>query len=223
MNPTPVTGKTATVYQALRVEILDCRLAPGVQIFEQDLAERFGVSKSPVREALLRLCQEDLVEVKARSGYRVAPISASQVNEMYEMRIMYETTCASLAVAHASDDDLRRLEACRVPAVDADIDAWIVANRRFHMALASLCGNGRLGRTAAEFIDQFTRFTRVSATRLRRTLPLEPLVDEHEQVLAALLARDAARAREVLAAHIDSARSRILDALSCQSIFRDFP
>jgi DNA-binding GntR family transcriptional regulator len=210
---TRTPGKNATVYDRLRDEILNCRLAPGSQIFEQDLANRFGMSKSPVREALLRLRQEGLVEVKARSGYRISPISISQVNEMYEMRIMYETTCASLAVTHASEADIARLDAFETMAACTDIAGWTAMNRQFHMELAGICGNGRLARTAAEFIDQFTRFTHVSASRLRQPLRLGQFVGEHTAIVAAIRDRDRRRAQTILRNHIEASRRRILDAL----------
>ena len=69
------------VYTQLRREILSCDLAPGSKIFEQELAERLGVSKSPVREALLRLQEQNLVDVQPRSGYRVRPISLSEAGD----------------------------------------------------------------------------------------------------------------------------------------------
>jgi DNA-binding GntR family transcriptional regulator len=215
---TKSTGKNATVYDRLRDEILNCRIPPGAQIFEQDLANRFGMSKSPVREALLRLRQQGLVEVKARSGYRVSPMSVAEVNEMYEMRIMYETTCAALAVAHASDEAIARLDMFRTAPKSNDVTDWTAMNRRFHMELAGICGNNRLARTAAEFIDQFTRFTHVSMSRLRQPLRLDKLLDEHAAVVVAIRDRDRRRAQSILKGHIETSRRRILDALSSPPI-----
>ena len=205
---------SVTVYDRLRDEILNCRIPPGAQIFEQDLANRFGISKSPVREALLRLRQQGLVEVKARSGYRVSPMSVTEVNEMYEMRIMYETTCAALAIAHAGEEEIARLEVFRNAPQCTDVAEWTALNRRFHMELAAICGNDRLARTAAEFIDQFTRFTHVSLSRLRQPLRLEKLFEEHAAIVAAIRERDRRRAQSILKSHIETSRRRILDALS---------
>ena len=212
-------GKNATVYDRLRDEILNCRIPPGAQIFEQDLANRFGMSKSPVREALLRLRQQGLVEVKARSGYRVSPMSVTEVNEMYEMRIMYETTCAALAIAHASEEEIGRLDVLRTAPKCNDIADWTALNRRFHMELAGICGNNRLARTATEFIDQFTRFTHVSLSRLRQPLRLDKLFDEHAAIVAAIRERDRRRAQSILKSHIETSRRRIIDALSDTPIF----
>jgi DNA-binding GntR family transcriptional regulator len=213
---TPLANDTdddATVYDRLRDDILFCRIPPGAQIFEQDLANRFGTSKSPVREALLRLRQQGLVTVKARSGYRVTPMSVTQVNEMYEMRVMYETTCAALAIEHAAEEELKRLEAFRALPRNADIADWTALNRSFHMELAAICGNQQLARTAAEFISQFARFTHVSLTRMRR-LKFDKFVDDHAAIIAAIRKRDRRRVQSVLKVHIEASRRRILEALS---------
>ena len=210
-------GDNATVYERLRDDILNCRLPPGAQIFEQDLANRFGISKSPVREALLRLRQQGLVQVKARSGYRVTPMSLTEVNEMYEMRIMYETTCAALAIAHASDEAIARLEALTGPTECNDLSQWTAQNRSFHMELAAICGNNKLARTASEFISQFTRFTHVSAGRMRH-LRVDKFVDDHSAIAHAIRERDRRRAQSVLKSHIEASRRRILDALSSPAI-----
>lgn len=215
---TKSTDKDATVYDRLRDDILNCRIPPGAQIFEQDLANRFGMSKSPVREALLRLRQQGLVEVKARSGYRVTPMSVTQVNEMYEMRIMYETTCAALAIAHASEEQIARLDMFRTVPHCTEVADWTAQNRSFHIELASICGNNQLARTAAEFITQFTRFTHVSASRMRQPLRVDKFVDDHAAIIAAIRDRDRRRAQSALKSHIEASRRRILDALSSPPI-----
>ncbi len=211
------TAKNATVYDRLREDILFCRIPPGAQIFEQDLANRFGTSKSPVREALLRLRQQGLVDVKARSGYRVTPMSVTQVNEMYEMRVMYETTCAALAIKHASDEDLARLDAFSTVPECSSVSEWTAVNRNFHMELAAICGNNQLARTASEFISQFARFTHVSSSRMRR-LRLDKLVEDHAAIIAAIRDRNGRRAQSALKAHIEASRRRIIDALSSAAI-----
>src|SRR3569832_2877787 len=75
------------VYESLRADILNCRLAPGDDIREQDLASRYAVSRQPVREALLRLEREHLVTVQPRQGYRVNPISLSDARDLLRFRL----------------------------------------------------------------------------------------------------------------------------------------
>ena len=82
----PVSLIRDDVHERMRAEILTCTLKPGSLVQENDLALRYGVSKSPVRDAFLRLSQQGLVEVLPRKGYRIKPISVADAAEMYEMR-----------------------------------------------------------------------------------------------------------------------------------------
>src|ERR1700754_3432781 len=101
------------VYHALKRDILECKLLPNSDLREQLLAQRFVVSKSPVREALLRLEQERLVTVAPRQGYRVAPLSLEDAREMFELRKVLEAACAEAATAGASAETLAGLDGYR--------------------------------------------------------------------------------------------------------------
>ena len=91
------------VYERLRSEILACTLRPGTQLQEKDLAEKYGVSKSPIRDALLRLQEQHLIEVLPRKGYRVTPIKMNEIGEMYEMRSILECSCVRRLIDEADD------------------------------------------------------------------------------------------------------------------------
>ena len=86
------------VYERLRADILSCRLAPGDDMREQELAERYAVSRQPVREALLRLEREHLVTVQPRQGYRVNPISLSDARDLLRFRLALEPACVAEAI-----------------------------------------------------------------------------------------------------------------------------
>src|SRR5262249_21532976 len=101
------------VYESLRADILACRLAPGDDMREQDLAERYSVSRQPVRDALLRLEREHLVTVQPRQGYRVNPISLSDARDLLRFRLAVEPACVAEAIERASDDALRTLDEFR--------------------------------------------------------------------------------------------------------------
>src|SRR6266705_641275 len=98
------------VYENLRSDILNCRLAPCEDIREQELAERYAVSRQPVREALLRLAREHLVTGQPRQGYRVNPISLSDARDLCRFRLALEPACVAEAVANAGDDVLKALD-----------------------------------------------------------------------------------------------------------------
>src|SRR6059058_286081 len=101
------------VYQNLRSDILTCRLAPGDDMREQELAERYAVSRQPVREALLRLEREHLVTVQPRQGYRVNPISLADARDLLRFRLALEPACVAEAIVNADDDVLTSLNQFR--------------------------------------------------------------------------------------------------------------
>src|ERR1700757_3792026 len=96
------------VYQAIRNAILTCELQPGQELREQILAERYRVSRSPIRDSLLRLEQEKLVTVLPRQGYRVNPLSMSDGEDIFGLRLLIEPACAA-AAAHADEKALGAL------------------------------------------------------------------------------------------------------------------
>jgi DNA-binding GntR family transcriptional regulator len=130
------------VYESLRADILTCRLAPGDDMREQDLAERYAVSRQPVREALLRLEREHLVTVQPRQGYRVNPISLSDARDLLRFRLALEPACVSEAIESASDSLLGGLDEYR--RFSGSHEDFIAYNRAFHSALAYASGNRRM-------------------------------------------------------------------------------
>lgn len=202
------------VYDRLRDEILSCALEPGTPIHEQELAQRFEVSKSPIRDALLRLQEQNLVEVLPRKGYRVRPISLTDAVEMYEMRALYERECALRVIENASDEALAELDPFRKMPRGLDLPKWIAYNRRFHLAIAAICGNSRLSRAASDIIEQFDRLTLVSLRGVEAPLRLETFVDEHGTIIDALQARDKRAVGALVRDHVDASRKRTLAMLA---------
>src|SRR4051812_14726591 len=129
------------IYEKLRAEILDCRLKPGADLREQELAARFAVSKSPVRDALLRLEREHLVTIAPRQGYRVAPISLSDARDLLRLRAVLE--CASVAegAREASEQDLAALDRFRAFRASQWLEGFAGYNREFPCAPARPSGH----------------------------------------------------------------------------------
>src|SRR5262245_23949273 len=136
----PVPLMRDSVYELIRNEILSCELKPGAQVQERDLAERYQVSKSPIRDALLRLEAQHLIEVMPRKGYRVLPISVTDSRELYEMRMIVERASIVRLVDTATDDQLLALDAYRKSPKGTDLGRWINYNREFHLAIAGASG-----------------------------------------------------------------------------------
>ncbi|MEN5083016.1 GntR family transcriptional regulator [Bosea sp. TWI1241] len=193
------------VYLRLKQQILDNRYAPGAQALESEIAAALGASRTPVREAFVRLQQEGLLEIVPRHGVRIAALSPDDMKEIYEVLMSLEPTAVELLAARRpSAADL----ACLVEACDAmeaalagpapDLAAWAAADERFHINLARLCGNRRLAAMIMTVWDQAHR-ARMFTLSLR-PLPLRSTA-EHRAVLDAILGGDGETARDLYVAH----------------------
>jgi GntR family transcriptional regulator, rspAB operon transcriptional repressor len=203
------------VYESLRADILSCRLAPGDDVREQDLAARYAVSRQPVREALLRLEREHLVTVQPRQGYRVNPISLSDARDLLRFRLALEPACVAEAIEHASDRTLAAFDGFREFA--GDHEDFIAYNRAFHSALAHASGNRRMAGSLCDLIGQADRLVRVSLANIRDHDPTR-LVAEHVEIIEAMQRRDARTALRLIKAHINQTEKRVLPALKRNAV-----
>ena len=187
----------------MRARILDNEWPPGHQALEQALALELGVSRTPVREALIRLHNEGLIEVVPRHGMRVLPVSPVDMAEIYAILTSLESLAAELAARRRpSAPELAPLEAaCRemeaALAAD-DLDAWARADERFHLQLVSLCGNRRLAEVVVNFWERAHRARMV--TLRMRPRPTNS-TREHRAVMKAIRAGDATAAGALHRAH----------------------
>jgi DNA-binding GntR family transcriptional regulator len=204
------------IHEKLREEILACRLSPGADLREQELASRFQVSKSPVRDALLRLEREQLVTIAPRQGYRVAPISLSDARDLLRLRAVLESASAAEAAREADGAELASLDRFRSFRPSQWLEGFAGYNREFHCALARASGNRRMSALTCELIEQTRRLVHVSVqAEPRRTAPL---VAEHAAIIDALQDRDGRRASALLRTHIAAAERRVAEALSRAAI-----
>ena len=203
------------IYDALREEILTCRLLPGEDLREQDLAERYAVSRSPVREALLRLERDRLVSVHPRQGYRIAPISVAAARDLLGFRAVLEPACAIAAARHAGDGELTALQ--EAAEFTGSAEEFIEYNRRFHVRLANAGGNRRIAGATHDLIGQADRLVRVSLGAIKGR-DSEQLVSEHVAIAAAIARRDGRGAARLVRAHLQAAEKRILAALRRQAV-----
>ena len=206
------------VYESLRSDILTCRLAPGNDIREQELAERYAVSRQPVREALLRLEREHLVTVQPRQGYRVNPISLSDARDLLRFRFALEPACVAEAIESASDDVLKSLNEFRLFA--GNHEDFIAYNRAFHSALAHASGNRRMATALCDLIGQADRLVRVSVANVKGHDPTQ-LVAEHVALIEAMQRRDGRTAARIIKAHIAQTEKRVLPALKRNAVIVD--
>jgi GntR family transcriptional regulator, rspAB operon transcriptional repressor len=201
-----------TIFNRLRADILSCVLRPGSQLQERQLVERYEVSKSPIRDALLKLEEENLVEVLPRKGYRVNPISLADAHELYDMRHMLERECILRMIDNAPARVIEALDDFRMTIAPTDLPNWIEYNTSFHTYLAVHSGNKRLARISCNIIDQAQRLTYVSVTSTDQ-MDLTNYVSEHETIIDAIQRRDRRQATALARDHIDNSRRRVFEAL----------
>lgn len=195
--------------EALRAAVIAGELAPGEVYSVPALAEQFGVSATPVREAMLDLVKEELVEPVPNKGFRVTTVEAAQLDEYTRLRELIEipTTVALATTADpAAIEGLRPLARAIVDAAAAeDLVAYIEADSRFHLALLSLSGN----RTLVATVRDLRRRSRLyGLTALLEAGRLEESAEEHVELLEALLARDPERVGQVMSTHLSHVRGK---------------
>ena len=211
-SATPRVTRAATsslaesAYRQLKADIVTCRLLPGTMLGAPQLAESLEMSRTPVHEALKTLCQDGLLSVEPRVGYRVTPVTVRDIEEIFDLRLMNEVHGAGLAARQAAtrDVDVLRTQNERAPELagagsgddPAYLESLMASNREFHVSVAAMSGNGRLARIVEGLLDEGQRayFLYFHADG--------PFIDGHLPVIDALAARDPDAAREAMAAHI---------------------
>ncbi|MCH4565128.1 GntR family transcriptional regulator [Halomonas sp. EGI 63088] len=224
LHSTPSSAEPKTglireqVHKTLRREILSCSLRPGEELREKELATRFEVSKSPVRDALQKLEREGLVSVEPRQGYRVTPISLADAKDMFVFRTVMESGCIKEAVRHASDTDLKRLDQFRQFTSTENIaDDFIKYNNDFHSAVAACSGNARMAQTSRTLIDHMGRLIYLSLSVIQGREPQE-LVNEHCEIIDAMQDRNGRLACRLARSHVEEAEKRVIKALEWNMI-----
>ncbi len=205
---------TEEAYRVLKREILDNRLPPGFQALEPELARLLGMSRTPVREALIRLQDEGLVEVQRRRGMRVLPVAPADMREIYQILSVLEGEACVLLAARKPRPNIRALiretDAMEAAAAAGDRESWAKADDRFHRALVALCGNRRLASFSNMLLDQAHRT--VMVTLYIRQLPTKSVVD-HRLVLEDIAAGHSEAARLHLRQHREWGAGELLRIL----------
>lgn len=209
------------VRDRLREDILAGRLEPGAELSEVALAREFGTSRGPLREALGRLAAEGLVTVTPRRGAVVTQLSRQEFIDAYQVREALETLAVRLAVPLLSDAEVAHLrELCELmarAARDDEVRLFFDTNNTFHEALVRGSRNRKLHEVHRMLVGQMVPYLPRSL-ELRGNL--QQSVAEHEAILAAIEARDANLAAELLAEHIEVPQ-RVLESDAGQRLFRE--
>lgn len=205
------------VYEVLRREILSLTLAPGELLDEMSLSRRFGFSRSPIREALIRLSGDGLVATLPNRTTIVTPVDIARFPHYVDALDLAQRVNTRLAAELRTEADLDAIVAAQqgfIAAVESkDYLAMSETNKDFHMAIARAGRNGYLAGFYEKLLDEGRRILHLHFDYIERTREGRLLTDEHEDMIAAIRARDAARADALAHAHARQFRDHFLDFL----------
>jgi len=197
----PSTALYQQVAERLRSKIMSHTLAPGSWIDEQALAAEYGTSRTPLREALKVLAAEGLVTMKLRRGAYVTEVSQRDLSEVFHLLSLLECDAVGVAAEQATEAQMAELAALHALLEDSvsDADAFFAANERFHMRLLEIADNRWRNQVVAD-MRQVMKLNRHHS--LLKDGRLEASLQEHRDIMAALKARDAERAKRLMQLHM---------------------
>jgi DNA-binding GntR family transcriptional regulator len=200
------------VYEQLKRDIADFRMLPGDRFSEHELCSRLEVSRTPVRQALFRLQQEGLVEVMFRSGWRVLPFDFDKFDQLYDLRMVLETTAVQRLCLQEVETSEPALQALKdrwlVPVAERSTDPVQVAewDEDFHEALVRAAGNPEMARVHHEVTERIRIIRRLDFLKQMR---IDATYDEHAKILRAIIARKADRADLLMRSHIQTSQVEV--------------
>jgi len=191
------------VAELLRQRIFSSELAPGSWIDEMRLAEEYGISRTPMREALKVLAAEGLVTMKVRRGAYVTEVNDKDQRDVYHLLALLESDAAGVVAQNASDAQLQDLKALHQELVAAvhDTERFFDINERFHMRLLEIANNRWRDQMVAD-LRKVMKLNRHNS--LLKSGRIEESLSEHQALLDALLARDAAASVQRMKAHFEN-------------------
>jgi DNA-binding GntR family transcriptional regulator len=197
------------LYGKIKEEIFNFQLLPGERFTETEMAERYGVSRTPIRDALYRLEREGYLQVSFRSGWSVRPFDFERFEQLYDLRVILERAAVQIICEAEQAADFTELKAIwLVPAAERLTDGKQLAilDEAFHNALVRATGNLELARVHADLSEKiriirhldFTKDNRITAT-----------YDEHAKILRLLMQRKEVQVNMLLKSHIESSKAEV--------------
>jgi DNA-binding GntR family transcriptional regulator len=216
LAPTARRSRADEVYEQLKRDIAEFTWVPGDRFTENSVTERLNVSRTPVRQALIRLQQEGYVEVMFRSGWRVLPFDFVKFEQLYDLRMVLETTAAH----RLCGEGLRSPTPVNRQLLDELMAIWLVPvaqrstdtvqvsqwDEAFHCALVEAAGNSEMARVHRDVTDRIRIIRRLDFTQQAR---IQATYDEHGKILAAIRANRGDQAAMLLRAHIETSQTEV--------------
>lgn len=199
-----------TVYERIKEDIFEFRMAPGQRYSEQELANKLGVSRTPLRFALHVLAREGYLDrVGGHAGWLVKPFDLAYYEDLYDFRTQIELIAVRRLCAMDPPPELESLCAFWLgPKRSRETDGKVVAreDERLHATLVALAGNAEMARTHADLTERMRIIRRLDFIEPGR---IKAAFDEHAKILGALLARRSSDVEMLIKAHIDASRAEI--------------
>jgi DNA-binding GntR family transcriptional regulator len=211
-GPMARTSRVTEVYDQLKRDIANFRLVPGTRFTEHEISDRLSVSRTPVRQALFRMQQEGLVEVMFRSGWRVLPFDFDRFDQLYDLRMVLETTAVQRLCQQEVPAASPLLQALKerwlAPAAERNSDPVTVAawDEAFHETLVQAAGNAEMARVHHDVTERIRIVRRLDFLQQSR---IGATYDEHAKILRAIAARKADRADLLLRSHIRASQLEV--------------
>ena len=208
----PRRSRADEVYEQLKRDVSDFKLVPGDRFTETEISERLGVSRTPVRQALFRLQQEGFVEVLFRSGWRVLPFDFDQFEELYDLRMVLETTAAhrlcetTQKINHTLLDELAAIWLVTLERRSSDAAQVAKWDEAFHCALVAAAGNLEMARVHSDVTDRIRVIRRLDFTKQPR---IDATYEEHAKILQAIQSKRGDQATLLLRAHIQTSQAEV--------------
>ena len=198
-------------YEQIKHDIITCQLSPGEPLSEGRFADRFQISKTPVREALTSLQKDRLVEYTPNRGFVVAPVSYTDVQEIFEARLFYETALFKLALKFINEADIELLHGYSRVEYDLQesnaIELYQQANYDFHIGIARIARNSRLYWHYNNILNEAQRLIYLD---FKNNNILSKWQHSHQEIMQALRDRDVDAGMQAIEETLDKARKRIL-------------
>ena len=218
--PGPASTLSDQAFECLRRDVMMGHFEPGHKLKLEALQTHYGFSNSPLREAMSRLSQEGLIRLDERKGFRVCDISAPDLEDITQMRLLLDIEALKSSMAKgdnaweasivSSHYTLQKLEKHMDSGPQILGDTWVLAHKQFHMALVSACPSPRLLQSCASLFDQAERYRQFAAKH--RQHPRQKS-NEHQVIMESVLARDTPGACHLIEQHILNTQTHVLNAL----------
>ena len=200
------TSMRTSVGDAIRQALYRGRFEPGQALSEAGLAAEIGISRGPVREALLLLVQEGLLTHSQNRGFSVVQLTANDLREIQEVRIPLETTALTLAKPHVTNTDIEKLEKFKNTLVNAFVEGDVIlcsqSDMHFHSLIWERSGNSRLFATLRNLLAPFFAYGSVFGSLRRPDLTADLITEEHQQLIDFLSGQTIFTAQECVRFHL---------------------